>query len=1334
MNTSIHSIQYPLPNGGIQPSHDSSQPTRKASAGRRTSVLASLSALLAGALFLLCGAPAAQAQRVPANCAGSGLGITLYTDVNDAHVGDVLFYGITVFNGIVGGTNIVCDATDIKAYVTTPDGLTYSIPLSRTTLHAGQADFYPRAIGYVVRAQDIQPDGTVRARAHDTGKILQNDTPSEGGGEQGVNTEISIPCIRITAQCVAGVGENGAITITGTVTNCGNNLLTGVTVTNYVDGGAYTFLYPTNLDIGKGLSFTGTYIPLNPCVPSTATLIVQGADAFTAVPKVVTSSVKTVCQNVLTPGIKVTKVCPKDPVSPGQLLTFSGTVSNTGNVTLTNVVVVNDQPAPNTKVFAQASLAPGAVVAFKGSYLAPTNCSVTDILTASASSVCGVGVSDSASATCPILTNPGLAVTASCPTNVVPPGGVVTYTGTVRNIGDITLTKVVVTSDRPVADTVVFSVATLAPGESASYSASATMPLDGCAATTRIAATGNDFCSGVAAKATTAINCSSKTAPKIVVSLTCPTATAVAGTPMTYTGTVRNSGDVTLSNVWVQNTSPATNTLAGPLTLAPGVASSFTSTFTAPLDQCSVTATVRAAGMDNCSGLAVEDKATATCPLTTAAAIAITQACPVTPGVPGGPVLYTGTVKNTGNITLTNVVIVNDKSGTTPIFTTNELKPGIVAAFSGSYAGPTNCSSTSTSIVTGQSSCGVAVTASATTTCLIITAPAIQVTVACPAAPVPQGGILTFSGTVSNPGNITLTNVIVVNNWPVHGVVVKTLVSLAPGEVQPFTGSFVVPANCCVAWNTVVATGQDCSGTTVSDSDSGTCPVLTEGKIVVTKFCPPGLLRPGDLLTYSGVVSNAGNIVLVNVSVVNSMSSGNQLPSHNLSNGNLLPGLVALAPGESIPYTGSYIVPPDFCGTDTVTASGLNGCSFAKVANSVTTTCPVLTAPRIVVTQDCPDKPAVHGSTVLFSGTVENPGNVTLTNVYVVANQPAVYILGPIILTPGQVVKFNGTYVAPSFCCQMINTLTAAGRDRCTGSNVTATATSVCPLLYTPGLTVTPNCPAKLPAAGDVVALNGIVSNTGDAILTNVLVFTVQGGTNLLLLGPTDLAPGESEAYSGTITVASDARNIAVTVTGQETCAGKTVSHTATCPVATSALLTITQGCPTTPPVQNSLLTYSGSVSNAGGITLSNIVVTNDRSGTNSILTVARLLAGESAPFTGSYIATTAPLSTSTSTATAVSASGEPITATFVSSCPTVRLATPLSLKVPALKYHNGIATLSFSTESGVTYAVQYVNSLGESTWTTLQTSVGNGGTMSITDSSAPNQTMRHYRVILAPK
>ena len=202
---------------------------------------------------------------------------------------------------------------------------------------------------------------------------------------------MSLPCIGLTVQCVGGVGENGAITFTGTVTNCGNNTLVGVTVTNFVNGGQFHVTFITNLLRGQIASFSGSWVPLNPCSPSTATFVAQGVDQFTTNPRTVTSSADTTCQNTLTPGIKVTKVCPAQPVAPGQLLTFSGSVSNTGNVTLTNIVVVNNQPAANTPVFTRATLAPGEVVSFTGSYTAPTNCSVTDTLTATAASRCGVG-------------------------------------------------------------------------------------------------------------------------------------------------------------------------------------------------------------------------------------------------------------------------------------------------------------------------------------------------------------------------------------------------------------------------------------------------------------------------------------------------------------------------------------------------------------------------------------------------------------------------------------------------------------------------------------------------------------------------------------------------------------------------------------------------------------------------------------------------------------------------------------------------------------------------------------------------------------------------------
>src|SRR6185436_12295032 len=225
-------------------------------------------------------------------------------------------------------------------------------------------------------------------------------------------------------------------------------------------------------------------VPVNHCIPSTATLTAQGTDDLTATTVTVTSSANTTCQNTLTPGIRVTKVCPAQPVSPGQLLTFSGSVSNTGNVTLTNIVVVNNQPAPNTSVFTRPSLAPGEVVNFTGSYVAPTNCSVSDTLNATAASRCGVAVSSVASATCPILTTPRISVAVLCPVNPVGPGGTVTYSGTVRNIGDITLNNIVVVSDRPAPNTTVFTVASLAPGASANYSSTITVPANACSVTT----------------------------------------------------------------------------------------------------------------------------------------------------------------------------------------------------------------------------------------------------------------------------------------------------------------------------------------------------------------------------------------------------------------------------------------------------------------------------------------------------------------------------------------------------------------------------------------------------------------------------------------------------------------------------------------------------------------------------------------------------------------------------------------------------------------------------------------------------------------------------------
>ena len=619
---------------------------------------------------------------------------------------------------------------------------------------------------------------------------------------------------------------------------------------------------------------------------------------------------------------------------------------------------------------------------------------------------------------------------------------------------------------------------------------------------------------------------------------------------ITYNGTVSNPGNVPLNNVVVTDNQASPSTVLTVPTLAPGASANFTASFTAPGNGCFVTSTVSARGTDACTANTVTNVASATCPLLTAPRLVVTETCPADPASPGGVLTYTGTISNAGNVTLTNVVVTNDRTGTAPVFTAATFAPGASARFTNSYNVPANsgCSVASTLTAAGSDTCtGARITATASATCPLLTLPRITVTQTCPVSMVSPGGILTYSGTVSNSGNITLTNVVVVNNRPASNTVIFTIATLAPGASTNFTGSYQVPLNCCVVSSTVGATGRDiCTGVTVADTFTATCTVLTVPRIVVTKVCPASPVRPGEVLQYSGTVSNAGNITLVSVTVVNTQPSA----------GSPVLGPITLAPGESVTYYGSYLVALDFCGTDTVTARGLDACTYAAVVSSVTTACPVITTPRIFVTKSCPQQPTPRGGLLIYTATVSNPGNVTLTNIMVSDSYEVdcftwtnVSVLGPITLALGASTNFSGSYTAPRACCEVLDTLTATGQDRCSGTRVSATASALCPLLTTPRITVTRVCPATAVSPGSVFAFTGSVSNAGDVVLTSVYVVSSQPSANTPLLGPIELAPGESKSFAGSYTVATNSNPATGTVTarGTDTCQSRTVTATANC-------------------------------------------------------------------------------------------------------------------------------------------------------------------------------------------
>jgi uncharacterized repeat protein (TIGR01451 family) len=233
------------------------------------------------------------------------------------------------------------------------------------------------------------------------------------------------------------------------------------------------------------------------------------------------------------------------------------------------------------------------------------------------------------------------------------------------------------------------------------------------------------------------------------------------------------------------------------------------------------------------------------------------------------------------------------------------------------------------------------------------------------------------------------------------------------------------------------------------------------------------------------------------------------------------------------------VVTADFCGQDELVATGHDLCAGKETTASVATSCPVLTMPMIAVVKHCPTSSVPKNGTFVYTGTVINTGNVSLTNVTVLNNLPAegTVVLGPITLAPGASRDFTGSYPIDARCCWVVDTLTARGQDTCNGQAVQNTATAVCDVLYAPTLELTKQCE-------DNNRFTGLVKNTGNIVLTNVYVAVQLPSGTVPLLGPIELAIGETAAFEGTSTTGAD---VVVAASGEPLCGDALATARATC-------------------------------------------------------------------------------------------------------------------------------------------------------------------------------------------
>lgn len=496
-----------------------------------------------------------------------------------------------------------------------------------------------------------------------------------------------------------------------------------------------------------------------------------------------------------------------------------------------------------------------------------------------------------------------------------------------------------------------------------------------------------------------------------------------------------------------------------------------------------------------------------------------------------------------------------------------------------------------------------------------------------------------------------LSNIIVTD--PIDGSFSCSVAALDPGASDTTSCSLSytvtqddVDAGSITNEASVTATSADPSGQSVGDTDE----IVTQGPVrdaaleIEKVSDATGLSTPaqvGDIISYTFRVENTGNVTLTNVDVTD--------PDATITGGPIL-----------VLYAGD-VDTTTFTATRSLTQDDINSGSFENQAEASADTpagLPLLTepsddpttgldddptivllpaAPEIMLTKtgtldDGGDGRADVGDTINYVFTIENTGNVTLTNVSIADALVAVVGGAILILEPNTTdsTTFTASYVITQADInrgEVQNEAVASGTAP-DGSTVSddsddpANAAgdddpTIIPLAREPSIEL--EKAATLidggdgVDAGDTIEYVFTVENTGNVPLTNVLItdplVTVVGG-------PITLSPGviDNTTFTAVYTIlqadidAGSFTNTA-TVNGADP-QGNTISDVSdditdpagdddptsvTFPQTPSIALEKTSDITgfSSPPVAGDVISYAFRVENTGNVTLTNVTVTD---------------------------------------------------------------------------------------------------------------------------------------------
>ncbi|MDI5949799.1 DUF7507 domain-containing protein [Flavobacterium yafengii] len=759
------------------------------------------------------------------------------------------------------------------------------------------------------------------------------------------------------------------------------------------------------------------------------------------------------------------------------------------------------------------------------------------------------------------------------------------------------------------------------------------------------------------------------------------------GNVITYTFVVTNTGNTSLSNIMINDVlTGSVNLAVSPSTLIPNATGTATATYTIQqidvdsgkvTNSATVTGTTPTNGtVTDTSGTTITNDTPTETTLTPSPSIALVKVGAVGGnGVIGNVITYTFTVTNTGNTSLSNIMINDVLTGSVNLAVSpSTLIPNATGTATATYtiqqidvdSGKVTNSATVTGTTptngTVTDTSGTTITNDIPTETTLTPSPSIALVKVGAVGGTGVGNVITYTFTVTNAGNTTLSN-IVVNDALTGSVNLAVSPStLTPNTTGTATATYVIKQSDVDAGkvtNSATVTGTTPTNGTVTDTSGTTITNDTPTETTLTPSPSIALVKVGavggngaigNVITYTFVVTNTGNTSLSNI-MINDVLTG----SVNLavSPSTLIPNATGTATAT---YTIQQIDVDSGKVTNSATVTGTtptNGTvtdtSGTTITNDTPTETTLTPSPSIALVKvGAVGGNGAIGNVITYTFMVTNTGNTSLSNIMIndVLTGSVNLAVSPSTLIPNATGTATATYTIQQSdvdAGKVTNSATVTGTTPTNGTVTDTSGTTITNDIPTE-TTLTPSPSIALVKVGavggngvigNVITYTFTVTNTGNTSLSNIMINDVLTGSVNLAVSPSTLTPNATGTATATYTIqqsdvdagkvtnsatvtGTTPTNGTVTDTSGTTITNDTPTETTLTPSPSIALVKV--GAVGGTGVEN-VITYTFTVTNAGNTTLSNIVVNDALTGSvNLAVSPSTLTPNTTGTATATYV------------------------------------------------------------------------------------------------------------------